>query len=137
MPDVPSRLTAALQGRYRIERELGEGGMTTVYLPEDVRHEREVAPKVPRPELAAVRFLMPHRRDGTRVAHQHRCRSLPQVDTGREEALLRARRNYMIAAEIGTILAVLEAAGTVMTSQRVMAFDILDELKDRGKEAKR
>jgi eukaryotic-like serine/threonine-protein kinase len=55
------RLNAALEGRYRIERELGEGGMATVYLAEDLRHRRKVAVKVLRPELAAVvgaeRFL--------------------------------------------------------------------------------
>jgi len=55
------RLTAALSDRYRIERELGAGGMATVYLAHDVRHDRPVALKVLRPELAAVigaqRFL--------------------------------------------------------------------------------
>jgi len=55
------RLTAALADRYRIERELGQGGMATVYLAHDVRHDRKVALKVLRPDLAAViggaRFL--------------------------------------------------------------------------------
>ena len=56
--DAPSsplgRLTAALADRYRIERELGAGGMATVYLAEDLKHGRQVAIKVLRPELAAV-----------------------------------------------------------------------------------
>ncbi|HSR16372.1 MAG TPA: serine/threonine-protein kinase, partial [Gemmatimonadales bacterium] len=56
-----ARLTAALAGRYRIERELGQGGMATVYLAEDLKHDRKVALKVLKPELAAVigaeRFL--------------------------------------------------------------------------------
>ena len=54
-------LNTALDGRYRIERELGQGGMATVYLAYDVKHDRRVAMKVLRPELAAVigadRFL--------------------------------------------------------------------------------
>ncbi len=45
MPDPITRLNAALQGRYRIESELGEGGMATVYLADDVKQERKVAVK--------------------------------------------------------------------------------------------
>jgi serine/threonine protein kinase len=50
---VDSPLAAALAGRYALERELGQGGMATVYLARDLRHERLVAVKVLRPELAA------------------------------------------------------------------------------------
>jgi serine/threonine protein kinase len=61
MADVTDRLAAALADRYRIERELGAGGMATVYLAQDLKHDRKVALKVLRPELAAVlggeRFL--------------------------------------------------------------------------------
>src|SRR6188768_4342025 len=61
MTDRFDRLNAALADRYRIERELGSGGMATVYLAEDLRHHRQVAIKVLKPELAAVigaeRFL--------------------------------------------------------------------------------
>jgi serine/threonine protein kinase len=49
-----SRLSEALADRYRIERELGAGGMATVYLAEDLKHDRKVAIKVLKPELAAV-----------------------------------------------------------------------------------
>ncbi|HEV8123622.1 MAG TPA: protein kinase [Gemmatimonadales bacterium] len=60
MSDI-SRLVTALADRYRIERELGQGGMATVYLAEDIKHSRKVAVKVLKPELAAVlgaeRFL--------------------------------------------------------------------------------
>jgi serine/threonine protein kinase/tetratricopeptide (TPR) repeat protein len=48
------RLTAALTGRYTLERELGSGGMATVYLAEDLKHRRKVAIKVLHPELAAL-----------------------------------------------------------------------------------
>ena len=48
------RLNTALDGRYRIERELGQGGMATVYLAEDLKHQRKVAIKVLRPELSAT-----------------------------------------------------------------------------------
>ena len=61
MSDPITRLNAALEGRYVIERELGEGGMATVYLADDLKHERKVALKVLKPELAAIvgaeRFL--------------------------------------------------------------------------------
>ena len=61
MSDAVERLNAALEGRYAINRELGVGGMATVYLADDVKHERKVALKVLKPELAAVvgaeRFL--------------------------------------------------------------------------------
>jgi serine/threonine-protein kinase len=61
MTEQLSRLTAALTDRYRIERELGAGGMATVYLADDLKLHRKVAIKVLRPELAAIlgaeRFL--------------------------------------------------------------------------------
>jgi serine/threonine-protein kinase len=61
MPELLGRLQSALADRYRLDREAGAGGMATVYLAEDVRHDRRVALKVLRPELAAVigaeRFL--------------------------------------------------------------------------------
>ena len=61
MSDPVIRLNVALKGRYRIERELGEGGMPTVYLADDLKHERKVALKVLKPELSAAvgadRFL--------------------------------------------------------------------------------
>ena len=61
MNDSLDRLASALSDRYRIERELGAGGMATVYLAHDIKHDRKVAVKVLRPELAAVlgaeRFL--------------------------------------------------------------------------------
>jgi serine/threonine-protein kinase len=61
MDDSLEHLNSALADRYQIERELGHGGMATVYLAHDVKHRRHVALKVLRPELAraigAARFL--------------------------------------------------------------------------------
>jgi hypothetical protein len=54
MTEGLDRLAAALTDRYRIERELGAGGMATVYLAQDLKHGRRVALKVLRPQLAAV-----------------------------------------------------------------------------------
>ena len=76
------RLTAALSDRYRLERELGQGGMATVYLAHDLRHDRQVALKVLKPELAAVigaeRFLQEIRTTAN-LQHPH---ILPLHDSG-------------------------------------------------------
>ncbi len=82
------RLNAALEGRYAIERELGEGGMATVYLADDVKHHRKVAVKVLKPELAAVvgaeRFLAEIR---TTANLQHP-NILPLFDSGEADRFL-------------------------------------------------
>ena len=54
MNPVPESLARSLEGSYRLEQELGRGGMATVYLAEDVKHRRQVAVKVLHPELAAA-----------------------------------------------------------------------------------
>ena len=54
MSFVMDRLAKSLADRYRIERELGAGGMATVYLAHDIKHERDVAIKVLKPELGAA-----------------------------------------------------------------------------------
>ncbi len=59
MAKIISRLSTALADRYIIEEELGEGGMATVYLAEDLKHQRKVAVKVLRRELAAVLGAVP------------------------------------------------------------------------------
>ena len=61
MSDPVTRLNSALEGHYAIERELGEGGMATVYLADDLKHGRKVALKVLKPELAAA--VGAHRED--------------------------------------------------------------------------
>ena len=57
MPDPVSRLNTALKGRYRIEREIGEGGMATVYLADDLKHERKVALKVLKSRRWGMRII--------------------------------------------------------------------------------
>jgi eukaryotic-like serine/threonine-protein kinase len=82
MTDSVPRLTTALADRYRIERELGVGGMATVYLAHDLKHDRKVAIKVLRPELSAVlgsgRFLAEIRTTAN-LQHPH---ILPLHDSG-------------------------------------------------------
>jgi eukaryotic-like serine/threonine-protein kinase len=82
------RLAAALADRYRIERELGQGGMATVYLAHDLRHDRPVALKVLRAELAAVigadRFLTEIKTTAN-LQHPH---ILPLFDSGTAGAFL-------------------------------------------------
>jgi serine/threonine-protein kinase len=88
MQEAPSRLADALADRYRLERELGAGGMATVYLAHDLRHDRPVALKVLRPELAAVigaeRFLAEIK---TTAALQHP-HILPLFDSGQADGFL-------------------------------------------------
>jgi serine/threonine-protein kinase len=83
-----ARLSAALADRYRLERELGQGGMATVYLAHDLKHDRRVALKVLKPELAAVlgaeRFVVEIR---TTAALQHP-HILPLFDSGTADGFL-------------------------------------------------
>src|SRR6476469_5895230 len=82
MTDSRSHLSTALADRYRIERELGAGGMATVYLAHDFRHDRRVAIKVLRPDLAAVigaeRFL----REIKTIANLQHPHILGLIDSG-------------------------------------------------------
>jgi serine/threonine protein kinase len=82
------RLKTALSDRYTIEREIGSGGMATVYLAHDIRHERNVAVKVLRPELAAAlgpeRFL----REIRVAANLHHPHILPLYDSGEADGFL-------------------------------------------------
>ena len=88
MTDQLERLKAALSDRYVIERELGAGGMATVYLAEDLKHHRKVAIKVLRPELAATlgpqRFLR-EIEVAARLTHPH---ILPLHDSGDADGFL-------------------------------------------------
>ena len=88
MTDVLHRLTSALADRYRLERELGAGGMATVYLAHDVKHERDVAIKVLHPDLGAAlgaeRFLS-EIKTTAKLQHPH---ILALLDSGAADGLL-------------------------------------------------
>ncbi|HEX9562893.1 MAG TPA: protein kinase [Gemmatimonadaceae bacterium] len=85
---IPTRLMQALAERYALERELGQGGMATVYLAEDLKHHRRVAVKVLRPELAeavgAERFL----REIETTANLRHPHILPLYDSGDADGFL-------------------------------------------------
>jgi tRNA A-37 threonylcarbamoyl transferase component Bud32 len=88
MADQLDRLKAALSDRYQIERELGSGGMATVYLADDLKHHRKVAVKVLRPELAAA--LGPDRfvreiEIAAKLTHPH---ILMLIDSGEADGFL-------------------------------------------------
>jgi serine/threonine-protein kinase len=86
--EILERLRATLSDRYDIERELGQGGMATVYLAKDVRHEREVAIKVLHPELSASIGAGRFEREiklAARLQHPH---ILGLYDSGETEKLL-------------------------------------------------
>src|SRR6478752_5664181 len=128
-----ARLKTALADRYRIERELGQGGMATVYLAADIKHDRKVALKVLKPELAAVigadRFVVEIK---TTAALQHP-HILPLFDSGTADGFLYyAHRHGVIhrdikpenillhdgrpmVADFGIALALSAAAGGRMT----------------------
>src|SRR3954451_15927211 len=88
MTTPSSRISGALSTRYRLEQEIGAGGMATVYLAEDLRHDRRVALKVLRPELAAVigaeRFLAEIKLTAN-LQHPH---ILPLFDSGEADSFL-------------------------------------------------
>ncbi len=88
MTPVLLRITTALANRYRVTREIGAGGMATVYLAHDLKHERDVAIKVLHPDLGAVlgpeRFLA-EIKTTARLQHPH---ILPLLDSGSADGLL-------------------------------------------------
>jgi dipeptidyl aminopeptidase/acylaminoacyl peptidase len=88
MLDLLASLQAGLADRYRLEREVGRGGMATVYLAHDLKHDREVALKVLRPELTAIlgreRFLNEIRLTA-KLDHPH---ILTLIDSGETDGLL-------------------------------------------------
>ena len=88
LADLLARLQGAFADRYTIDRELGRGGMATVYLAQDLKHHRRVAIKVLKPELAAAlgpeRFLQ-EIEIAAGLTHPH---ILPLYDSGEATGLL-------------------------------------------------
>ena len=86
MSDVATRLSTALADRYRVERELGAGGMATVYLAHDLKHDRDVAIKVLHPDLGAalgeraVPLARSARRRGCSIRTSCRCSTRGEAD---------------------------------------------------------
>ena len=102
---IDSRLSSALADRYRLEREIGVGGMATVYLAEDLRHRRPVAVKVLRPELSATlghdRFL----REITTTAGLRHPNILPLYDSGEGAGFLFYVMPYVEGESLRDLLA--------------------------------
>jgi len=88
MTQQTDRLNTALAGRYRIERHLGEGGMASVYLCEDLKHKRKVALKLLKPELAAVLGAERFVQEITTTASLQHPHILPLFDSGTADGFL-------------------------------------------------
>ncbi|MEJ2218340.1 MAG: bifunctional serine/threonine-protein kinase/formylglycine-generating enzyme family protein [Gemmatimonadota bacterium] len=103
--DARSRLAQALRERYRIQRELGQGGMATVYLADDLKHHRAVAIKVFRPEVAASvgakRFLR-EIEIAAQLQHPH---ILTLIDSGEADGILYYVMPYVEGESLRTKLA--------------------------------
>ncbi len=126
-----ARLTMALADRYAIERELGSGGMATVYLAEDLKHHRKVAIKVLRPELAAVvaadRFLR-EIEIAAPLTHAH---ILPLYDSGDADGFLYYVMPYIAG---GSLRAKLAREGQLPIPEAVRILrDIVDALASAHK----
>ncbi len=88
MTEITARLSTALADRYKLKRHLGEGGMATVYLAEDLKHKRKVAVKVLRPELAAVLGAERFVQEITTTANLQHPHILPFFDSGEADGFL-------------------------------------------------
>jgi serine/threonine protein kinase len=124
MPSPIEQVRTALAGRYRIERELGQGGMATVYLAHDERHDRHVAVKVLRTELASSlgpeRFLR-EIRIAANLTHPH---IVPLFDSGEADGLLYYVMPFITGETLG---ARLQRSGALPVAE---AVGILREVTD-------
>ncbi len=126
MSDQMQRLETALQDRYRVEREIGAGGMAIVYLAHDLKHDRRVAVKVLRPDLAAAlgpeRFLR-EIKIAAKLTHPH---ILPLYDSGETDGFLYYVMPYI---EGESLRAKLEREGELPVSTAVRILrEVVDAL---------
>ena len=132
MAGIMDRLASALSDRYALQRELGAGGMVTVYLAQDLKHERQVAVKVLRPELAAAmgpeRFLQ----EIKIAANLHHPHILPLFDSGEADGFL----YYVMPYEEGQSLREkLEKQGELPIAEAVRILrDVVDALAHAHKQ---
>jgi serine/threonine-protein kinase len=117
MGAVPAGLGTALQDRYRLDREVGQGGMAMVYLARDLKHDRDVAIKVLRPDLAAALGAEPFLAEvkiTARLDHPH---ILTLIDSGTVDGNLYIllHEGEAILTDFGIALAVSEAGGDRLT----------------------
>ncbi len=134
MSPVPVALSSALADRYRIERELGAGGMATVYLAHDLKHDRQVAIKVLKPELArgARRRPVPpgRSRSPPRLQHPH---ILPLFDSGAVDGTLFYVMPYIEGERCGTSsIARSSSASTRRCGSPATVADALDYAHRHG-----
>jgi TolB-like protein len=103
-PDFSVRLSSALGGRYVIERELGSGGMATVYLARDLRHQRPVALKVLHPHLGLLLGPRRFRREIETAANLSHPHILPLFDSGEADGLIYYTMPYVAGETLGARL---------------------------------
>jgi tetratricopeptide (TPR) repeat protein len=133
MADALEQLKVALADRYAIERELGAGGMATVYLARDLKHERQVAVKVLRPELAAVLGSERFDQEIKIAANLHHPHILPLYDSGHAAGFLYYVMPYEQGQSLGDKLA-REGELPVAEAVRILrdVVDALDHAHKRG-----
>src|SRR5918994_4684108 len=131
MSDIPERLVAALSGRYAVEREVGAGGMATVYLARDLRHKSPVAVKVVRPELGGREGVERFLREielAARLQHPH---ILPVFDSGVVDDASGAPIPYLVMpyVEGETLRQLLQREGRLpVDAAMTIAIEVADAL---------
>jgi serine/threonine-protein kinase len=123
----PARLAAALEGRYVVERELGRGGMATVFLARDLRHRRPVALKVLHSDVGALLGPSRFRREIETAANLRHPHILPLFDSGEADGLLYYTMPYVLGESLRDRLQ--RAGGPLpLAEARSIVRDVADAL---------